>query len=284
MAPPSPKDNCDSEALAKVVTKHPEQFAFLAGGGTLNPMIQQAIRSGQVTPQMLRLFEERALQILDDGAVGFGEMTAEHFSHFARHPYEVAPPDHPLFLLLADIAGRNKVPIDLHMEVIPEDMPFSAISPTVYSRIRWSPNNPSMLYENLQAFERLLAHNRNAPIIWAHVGSDQTGFLTIELMNRLLQDHPNLYMQIRLGFGGHPPNRPIGNDGRIRPEWLELIASFPDRFVFGLDSFYAPPEHTRFPSRPERLFRAYSHFLNQLPLDLARKVAYENAARIYALK
>ena len=55
------------------------------------------------------------------GAAGFGEMAAEHFS--GGTPYQFAPPDHPLFLLLADIAARHDVPIDQHMNAVPRDGP-----------------------------------------------------------------------------------------------------------------------------------------------------------------
>ena len=109
-------------------------------------MIQESVRAGQVAAETLRRFEETAKRVLQDGAVGFGELTTEHFSFFDWHPYESAPPDHSLLLLLADIAARNNVPMELHMEVIPRDMPFSDISP--FSPARRSSNNPMMLREN----------------------------------------------------------------------------------------------------------------------------------------
>jgi len=81
------------------------------------------------------------------GAAGFGEMAAEHFS--GGTPYQFAPPDHPLFLLLADIAARHDVPIDQHMNAVPRAMAL----PLDLS----SPFNHSQLHENTSAFERLLA-------------------------------------------------------------------------------------------------------------------------------
>ena len=160
MPQPSPGGPCDSSALAAIARAHPERFAFVGGGWSLNPMIQQAISSGEVTAETRRRFEASAAEILRDGAVGFGEFAAEHFSFFDWHPYVTAPPDHPLFLLLADIAAENDVPIDLHMEAIAEDMPFASISPYSRALLNQSPNNPAMLHENLTAFERLLDHNR----------------------------------------------------------------------------------------------------------------------------
>jgi hypothetical protein len=66
----------------------------------------------------------------------------------------------------------------------------------------------------------------------------------------------------------------------IKPEWLELIRDFPDRFVIGSDQFNASPKSER--SRPHRSMGPRM-FMDQLPEGLARKVGIENAARIYNL-
>ena len=73
---------------------------------------------------MQKKFKERAEELLREGVVGFGEMTAEHFD--GSTPYQYAPADHPLYLMLADIAAEHDVPIDLHMEAVPQDMPLPA--------------------------------------------------------------------------------------------------------------------------------------------------------------
>ena len=56
--------------------------------------------------------------MIKDGALGFGEITALHLSFRRTHPFEETPPDHPLYVLLADIAARLGVPIDIHMEAV----------------------------------------------------------------------------------------------------------------------------------------------------------------------
>ena len=43
----------------------------------------------------------------------------------ARRRISTLPPDHPLYLLLADIAAQHGVPIDLHMEAVPADDAFA---------------------------------------------------------------------------------------------------------------------------------------------------------------
>lgn len=276
MPPPFPPDHpnrYDYGDLAALAKKNPDRFAFLGGGGSLNAMTQESVRFGKLTPEIQRKFEEKAVEIVRAGAVGFGEMAAEHLSFASWHPYESAPPDHPLFLFLADIAARHDVPIDLHMEAVSHDMPL----PGRFT----SPPNPKILRENITAFERLLSHNRNARIVWVHAGSDYTGHRTVSLMRRLLEAHPNLYMSIKVEPVSLPQNRPLNEKQEIRPEWVELIRSFPDRFLIGSDGMYGIPGLS--PPRPP-FAEGPRSFLDQLSPDLARKVGYENAVRIYRLK
>jgi len=270
--PPHHPNRYDIEDLMGVIKRYPRRFALLGGGGSLNPMIQRALQRGEVSPRLRKEFERRALEILKKGALGFGEMAVEHLSFNPRHPYEWAPPDHPLLLLLVDIAARFCVPIDLHMEAVPRRMPL----PTRFS----SPPNPRTLRPNIEAFERLLAHNRRAKIIWAHAGWDNTGYRTAHLCGELLKRHPNLYMSLKVGPDSRPDNSPLDPRGRIKPEWLELIGAFPDRFFIGSDRFFVTPEVPRRigPPSPEAL-----KILPQLPRSLARKVSYENARAIFNL-
>src|ERR1043165_1569267 len=97
------------------------------------------------------------------------------------------------------------------MGAVPEDMPVPA---TVKS-----PPNPPTLHANIAAFERLLAHNPKAKIIWAHLGADGTGKRTPELCRKLLKAHPNLFMEIKTDPRSHGLNYPLA-DGKLKPEWL----------------------------------------------------------------
>ncbi len=254
------------------VRKHPERLAFMGGGGTLNVMINRSFREGKLTPEMAKEFEETAEKIASSGAVGFGEMSAEHFSLGDRHPYQSTPPDHPLFLSLADIAAKHGMVIDMHMEAVTKEMPTPA-------RLK-SPNNPKSLRPNIEAFERLLAHNRGAKIIWAHAGWDNTGGRTVSLMMELLKKHPNLYMSIKIGRDSLPENRPVDETGP-KPEWLELLKRFPDRFLIGSDEFFVSPRFA-FPS-PSRL-EATHRLLLLLPPEIACRIGCENPANILRLK
>ncbi|HSM39175.1 MAG TPA: hypothetical protein VK862_00365, partial [Afifellaceae bacterium] len=193
------------EGIIDAAQAYPDRFAFLGGGGSLNPMINLESPDGKVSEALRRRFERRAERILALGAVGFGEMTALHFSITDNHPFESVPADHPLFLLLADIAARHDVPIDFHMEPVVRDMETPD-----YLRAR---DNPDRLRRNIDGFERLLAHNPKAKIVWVHAGTALLPHRTVALTEELMDRHPNLYLQIGVRPGKVEKLRIMGQNG-----------------------------------------------------------------------
>ncbi len=144
--------------LTSGVSAYSGLFIFLGGGGSLNVMIQQAIKDGEVTNRARTDFRAKAMEILSKGAVGFGEMAVELLSADAeKNPYITAPPDHPLFLLLADIAAENDVPIDIHMEALPVDMPLAD-----GFRFAPKPGDPESEHRGFRKAPRLQHKNQNS--------------------------------------------------------------------------------------------------------------------------
>src|SRR5690606_37390824 len=127
--------------------------------------------------------------ILNAGARGFGEMAVLHISMMSGHPFEETRADHPLFLALADVAAEREAVISMHIDIVPKDGPTPAKVIAM--------GNPRTLRGNLEGFERLLAHNRKARIVLEHVGADPVGYATRDLLMRLVETHPNLYLAIR---------------------------------------------------------------------------------------
>jgi predicted TIM-barrel fold metal-dependent hydrolase len=266
----------DCDALQFAVRRQPGRIALVAGGGTLNPMIQSTAADG-VTEDAKRRFRALAEEAAACGAKGFGEIAAHHISHGrmgAQHPYEWVPPDHPLLLLLADIAAEKGLPIDLHLDLVPADMPRP-------DRPAFNPSNPAVFKENLAAFERLLAHNRKARIIWAHAGTDPLQTRTPQIQRELLGRHANLFMSLRPGPGGPHPTFALDPQGALKPEWLALLRDFPDRFVLGSDQFHPPFASAR--RTPAEGYDNLRRLIEQLPPALARTIAHENAERLYGL-
>lgn len=286
MPPPMPYNHrsaYDYPELKRLAAARPGRFAFFGGGGTLNGMIQNA-DPGAVTAEQRAEFEQTARAILAAGAAGFGELTALHLSLRPGHPFVMSPPDHPLFLLLADIAAERGVPIDLHMEAVARNRPTPQLA------LNRGQSNPEQLAENISGLERLLAHNRKAPILWSHVGWDNTGHRRPPLIRRLLAQHPNLYMSVKLlnaaasrrqrGDGGAQadPSNPLDADGAVKPGWLALFEAFPDRFLIGSDTHVFVSGRQSFIVADQT-----AAFIRALPEHLARAIAYENAQRLLRL-
>jgi predicted TIM-barrel fold metal-dependent hydrolase len=242
------------------------RIAMIAGGESLNVLIQ-ATPADDVGAGTVKAFRREAEAIAGAGAVGFGEIAIEHLSSGrGGHPYESVPADHPLLRLLADIAAERGMVVDVHMEAVPAPMP----TPPARGG---GGRNPPELRANIDAFERLLEHNRAARIVWSHAGWDLTGERTVPLMRRLLERHPNLFMSIKTDGAGTRRTAPLDGD-RLRPEWLALLRRFPDRFVIGSDQF--------FDAGTGRLARV-REVVDALPAELARAVGRDNALRLYRL-
>ncbi len=271
------KPKCNDLLIA--VRRYPDRLFLVGGGDVLNPYIYQ-YKPSEVTPAIKNRFEKDAKRLVQLGIKGFGEMSALHFSFNNAHVFMEESSDHPLFLLLADLSARYNLPIDLHMEAIPKDMPM----PAGFDRV--SNHNPARIKENLSSLERLLSHNRRAKIVWQHLGWDNTGNLTIDLVRRLLKKHSNLYFALRVEerlftMGRTPmPNRIVDRQWKIRPEWIALFREFPERFVIGSDEFIGMPGET---SRMPQSFDETWSIIEQLPPDLATKIGRDNAARVYNL-
>jgi len=265
------------EDLLPVVEAHPDRIAFAGGGGSLNPMIN-GTQPEDVTDGVRATFRKKALQIIEAGASAFGEMTAMHFCMDPKHHYVASPPDHPLFLLLADIAAEHGLPIDLHMEAIHSEI-------TVPARLREAcSKNPVTAPSTVPAFERLLSHNADAKIVWQHIGWDNTGQMTPELLRRLLKTHGNLFLAFKAvpqKPGGPARRNAIGDsDGNVGHQWLDLLREFEDRIVVGADEFINAGSGYRKPP----FFKQTWRLIDRLPDDLRRKIGRENAWQIYNLQ
>lgn len=272
----------DFSSFAAALKRQPQRFVFLGGGWTLNSVIHKYGDPAKVTGDVKRKFAASAEGILNGGAAGFGEIAVLHLSATQGHPFEQVPADHPLLLTLAEVAGQRGVPIELHLDAV--DRP-DAPPPEHYA----VPPNPSRLKENVGGFERLLAHDRRARIVWAHGGSDPLGMQTPALVGRLMDEHPNLYMSLRvIPDMGRARNRVI-TAGVVDPAWLELFKRHPGRFALGTDTFSIAPGNrsagpgAMFSQRNLPKLAANNRLLAALPPDLAKKIGDENPRRIYGL-
>jgi len=283
MSPPSPTilASRDSSNLLAAISGYQDKLFVSGGGGLLNGMIQTT-SAQSVSDSIQQSFLAQATGLAAMPIVGFGEIAVRHLSLVIsgpNHPYEDVPGDHPLLFALADVAAQKGLPLDLHCDLAPQDM-----SLPVYQIPFFNPATPATLTENLAGFERLLAHNRAAKIIWAHAGSDGLRTRDPALERTLLSKHTNLYMSLRIGAGNLSPGDIFGPQPTIKPEWLTLLKDYPDRFVIGSDFFYSLASSSSNREQTEQQLQRIGQLLDQLPIELAKKIAYQNAESLFKLK
>ncbi len=119
------------------------------------------------------------------------------------------------------------------------------------------------------AIDLLMAHAPNARLIWAHTG---IGGAPAERVQALLAKYPKL-----MGELSYRPGLTCG-DGVLCPEWRALILKYPDRFLIGSDTWV----NQRWQYYDE-LMRGYRRWLGDLPADVARRIAWDNGARLFQL-
>lgn len=279
MPPPIPHRHPDRfydiEQLVFARTAHPGRVALM-GGSSLNVMVHET-PAAEVDDEVRTRFRLRAEAILAQGAVGFGEMGVLHVSIPAmgpEHPYTDVGANHPLLLLLADIAAEHDVPIDLHFDLVPEDMPLPEV-------LRPNRLNPPTLKANAALFRQLLSHNRRTRFVWSHVGFEPLLTRSPQHVRLFLGEFPNLHMSFRLNFGHRNPAAALDPTGTLKPIWVQLVRDFPDRFMLGSDAFYEEAGIARGSS--ERGQSNLRTLVDALPPELGRAVASGNAMRVYKL-
>jgi len=276
--PPQMNQNTllDGPEFAPALEEYGDRVAFLGGGASLNPMLQAAANRTPSASEV-ETYRQRAEVIANSGSRGFGEIALHHLSMTAKHPYEMVSADHPFLKVLMDVAAAHSMPIDLHFD------PILAQS-TLPEALRGN-KNPSTFAPNVEGFERLLAYNRAATVVWAHAGGgDDFGAFTPHLVTRMLTEHPNLYLSLRPR--SKRPGAILGT-GERNDEWLAVVESFPDRFVMGSDSFFVQSSRggaaQDFAERLGAQTQAIRRVLQFLTPETARKVARANAVRLYHL-
>jgi hypothetical protein len=112
-----------------------------------------------------------------------------------------------------------------------------------------------------------------AKLIWAHTG---IGGVPVERVDALLARYPLL-----MGELSYRPGLTCSDGAgaeRLCPQWRALLLKYPSRFVIGSDTWV----NQRWLYYGD-LMKGYRNWLGELPPDVARNIAWNNAARLFGL-
>src|ERR1035437_5199124 len=151
---------------------------------------------------------------------GIGETNLRYYSGNITPPPTVSvSADTPVWLQLVDLSAKYHVPISFHF--VPDDSTANA------------------------AFERMLSHNKDAILIWAHLGFNNMPLNSATLSDYLLR-YPHLYFDTA---GIQNMQNPLpqsnsnwarladqSNNGRLKDEWKQFFETWNSRILFGSDA------------------------------------------------
>lgn len=169
------------------------------------------------------------------------------------------PTDAPFFKEALRLAARHDVPLPMHME--------------------WHP-------ESVAQLSALLTEFPQANVVLSHCGK----ITTAADIRPFFEKHPNVYCD--LGFRSTPQGETEGRrDPRriifwssallrkadIKPDWLQLVEDFPDRFMLAIDDVGSWDQYDQVVTATREAVLA------KLSPATAEKVAYRNALRLFRL-
>ncbi|MCX6802334.1 MAG: amidohydrolase family protein [Candidatus Diapherotrites archaeon] len=151
---------------------------------------------------------------------GIGETNLRYYSGDITPPPTVyVPADTPVWLQLVDLSAQYQAPISFHF--VPDDTVANA------------------------AFEKMLSYNKDATLIWAHLGFNNMP-LDHNALNDYLLRYPNLYFDTA---GIQNMQNPLpqsnsnwallankSNNGQLNEDWKQFFETWNSRILFGSDA------------------------------------------------
>jgi hypothetical protein len=121
-------------------------------------------------------------------------------------------------------------------------------------------------HSDARAVEILFRHDPRARVLWAHAG-----FTTPEAVGAMMARYPNLYVETAI-------RHDIGPGGVLADGWKEVFVKYQDRWMIGTDTYVT----SRWHRMPEILGETRA-WLATLPREVAEKMAWRNAARLFGV-
>jgi hypothetical protein len=118
------------------------------------------------------------------------------------------------------------------------------------------------------AIDLLMAHAPRARLIWAHTG---IGGAPVARVRELLRRYPTLMGELSYRPG-------LVDDGQLTAPWKALMLEMPERFLIGSDTWI----NQRW-QHYEALMSDARTWLGELPEPVARRIGWDNAARLFRM-
>ena len=122
------------------------------------------------------------------------------------------------------------------------------------------------VHSDAQVVRAIFAYEPNVKILWAHAGLQEPP----EVVSQMLDAFKNLWIDTSIREADIAPK------GKLDPTWQALFLKHPERITVGSDT-YSLMRWRRY----ENIIELDRGWLDQLPREVAEKIAYRNAARLF---
>lgn len=147
---------------------------------------------------------------------------------------------------------------------------------------------PFLIHTDASSYEYLVPICQSYPgvrFLWAHAG----GIIDAAGLGKLMQHCNNVWFDLAARDPWHYAFL-TDEHGKLLPGWLELIKTYPERFITGTDpvwnahQIYKWYEADEGWSHYEKFISYHRKWLKQLPPDIAAAIRLHNAQRFYKRK
>ncbi|MDP2073039.1 amidohydrolase [Hydrogenophaga sp.] len=182
------------------------------------------------------------------------------------HLYDSANANGPVAKQLMALAEEKDLAILAHVDDVAIDL---LMANTKGERNDTAPGRPKPDQPPRGAATREAVERGGFRLIWAHTG---IGGTPASRVDALFARYPKL-----MGELSYRPGLTCA-DGQLCPEWRALLLKYPDRFMIGSDTWV----NQRWQYYGE-LMQGYRTWLGGLPADVARRIAWDNGAKVFGL-
>ena len=129
---------------------------------------------------------------------------------------------------------------------------------------------PLHVHSDHQPIDYLYALDPDLTIIWAHAGMTEP----VQIVEKMMARYPTLYADT-----SYREMDILRDNGEIDAEWQRVLERFADRFLVGSDTWV----NTQW-LEYDQLIATHRKWLAHLTTDSAKKIAYQNAERLFGRK
>ncbi len=125
------------------------------------------------------------------------------------------------------------------------------------------------VHGDAEVIETIFARAPRVRVIWAHLGTDPRPQVVGEMLSR----YPRLFVDTSVR-----DERFVDAEGCLWPQWRRFFIAHQDRVLVGVDTYWTP----RWRGFDEVVLRL-RRWLDQLPPEVADRLAYRNAAELFGI-